>query len=131
MVCLPFKLVARGKWRMLFLIGHFQVKSSIAVTFWFFEVCAVQFCVLGELFNAGSPAGIIVSVESLERASMMLENPKLIRTPSSSLTRWSCALFQCVITIYIYIHEVHAISFQTFLVWELLLIVHTGNSSPF
>ena len=27
-------------------------------------------------------------------------------------------------------YEVHTISFQTFFVWELLLIVHTWNSSP-
>ena len=32
--------------------------------------------------------------------------------------------------IYIYIYEVHMISFQTFFVWALLLIVHTWNSSP-
>ena len=31
---------------------------------------------------------------------------------------------------YIYIHEVHTISFQTFFVWTLLFIVHTWNSSP-
>ena len=31
--------------------------------------------------------------------------------------------------IYIYIYEVHTISFQTFFVWALLLIVHTWNSS--
>ena len=28
-------------------------------------------------------------------------------------------------------YEVHAISFQTFFIWALLLIVHTWNSSPF
>ena len=27
-------------------------------------------------------------------------------------------------------YKVHTISFQTFFVWALLLIVHTGNSSP-
>ena len=27
-------------------------------------------------------------------------------------------------------YEVHSISFQTFLVWTLLLTVHTKNSSP-
>ena len=32
----------------------------------------------------------------------------------------------CVLSIY----EVHSISFQTFLVWTLLLTVHTKNSSP-
>ena len=32
--------------------------------------------------------------------------------------------------IYIYIYKVHMISFQTFFVWALLLIVHTWNSSP-
>ena len=32
--------------------------------------------------------------------------------------------------IYIYIYEVHTISFQTFFIWALLLIVHTWNSSP-
>ena len=35
------------------------------------------------------------------------------------------------IYIYIYIYENHEISFQTFFVWGLLLIVHTWNSSPF
>ena len=30
----------------------------------------------------------------------------------------------------IYIYQVHTISFQTFFVWTLLLIVHTWNSSP-
>ena len=37
---------------------------------------------------------------------------------------------QMYIYIYIYIYEFHAISFQTFFVWALLLIVHTWNSSP-
>ena len=34
------------------------------------------------------------------------------------------------IYIYICIYEAHRISFQTFFVWALLLIVHTWNSSP-
>ena len=34
------------------------------------------------------------------------------------------------IYIYIYIYEEYTISFQTFFVWALLLIVHTRNSSP-
>ena len=34
------------------------------------------------------------------------------------------------IYIYIYIYEVPLISFQTFFIWALLLIVHTWNSSP-
>ena len=34
------------------------------------------------------------------------------------------------IYIYIYIYEVHTISFQTFSVWGLLVIAHTWNSSP-
>ena len=42
------------------------------------------------IFTAGSPAGTIVLVGSLGRASMMLEDPKLVRT---SLTRQFCALF--------------------------------------
>ena len=84
-----------GKWCMSFLIGHFQVKSSIAVAFWFFEVCAVRFCVVNELFTAGLPAEFIVSVGSLGRANMMLEDPKLARTPKTSLTMRSCALFEC------------------------------------
>ena len=29
-----------------------------------------------------------------------------------------------------YIYEVHTISFQTFFIWPLLLIIHTWNSSP-
>ena len=61
----------------------------------------MQFCVLGELFTAGSPSGTIVSVGSLGRASMMLEDPKLVRIPRTSLTRRFCALFlfKCLTTI--------------------------------
>ena len=35
-----------GKWRMLFLIGHFQFKSSIAIAFWLFfiGVCHAVLC---------------------------------------------------------------------------------------
>ena len=61
-------------------------------------VC-VRFCVLGELFTVGLPTGTIVSVGSLGRTSMILEDLKLVRTPRTSLTRGSCALFKCVITI--------------------------------
>ena len=32
--------------------------------------------------------------------------------------------------IYIYVYVVHTISFQTFFLWALLLIVHTWNSCP-
>ena len=64
-----------------------KIQAYIIFFFFFFEVCAVRFCVLGELFTAGSPAGTIVSVGSLGRASMMLEDPKLGRTPKTSLTR--------------------------------------------
>ena len=71
-----------GKWRMSFLIGLFHFKSSIAVAFWFFEVCAVRFCILGELFTEGSPAEIIVSVGSLGRACTMLEDPTLVSYPA-------------------------------------------------
>ncbi len=43
-------------------------------------------------------------------------------------------LYAPLIYIYIYIYicvcEVHTISFQTFFVWALLLIVHIWNSSP-
>ena len=35
-----------------------------------------------------------------------------------------------IIHIYKHTYEVHTISFQTFFVWALLLIVHTWNSSP-
>ena len=45
------------------------------------------------IFTAGSPAGTKVSVGSLGRASMMLEDPKLVKTPRTSLTRRFCALF--------------------------------------
>ena len=48
---------------------------------------------LGEIFTVGLPAGAIVSVGSLGRASMMLEDPKLVRTPRTSLTRRFCASF--------------------------------------
>ena len=47
----------------------------------------------GRIFTAGSPAGTKVPVGSLGRASMMLEDPKLVRTPRTSLTRRFCALF--------------------------------------
>ena len=55
---------------------------------------------LGVFFTAGSPAGTKVSVGSLGRASMMLEDPKLLRTPRTSLTRQFCELFfKCLTTI--------------------------------
>ena len=41
----------------------------------------------GRIFTVGSPAGTIVSVGSLGRASMMLEDRKLVRTPRTSQTR--------------------------------------------
>ena len=53
----------------------------------------------GRIFTAGSPAGTIVLVGSFGRASMMLEDPKLVRTPRTSPTRRFCALFlKCVTT---------------------------------
>ena len=58
----------------------------------------MQFCVLSKLFTAGSPTGTIVSVRSLGEQELMLENLKLERTPRTSLTRRSCAIFECVIT---------------------------------
>ena len=57
-------------------------------------MCALWFCVLGKLFTVGSLTGTIVSVGSLGRARMMLEDPKLVRTPSTSLTRRFCAHFK-------------------------------------
>ena len=48
------------------------------------------------IFTLGSPAGTIVSVGSLGRASTMLENLKLVRTPRTALTRWFHALFLSV-----------------------------------
>ena len=39
----------------------------------------------GRIFTAGSPAGTKVSVGSLERASIMLEDLKLVRTPRTSI----------------------------------------------
>ena len=40
-------------------------------------------------------------------------------------------IYICIYTyISIYAYDVHTISFQTFFVWALLLIVHTWNSSP-
>ena len=47
----------------------------------------------GRILTAGSPPGTIVSVGSLGRASMMLEDPKFVRTPRTSLTRRFRALF--------------------------------------
>ena len=41
----------------------------------------------------------------------------------------SFSIYQSI-SIYIYIYEGPTISFQKFFVWELLLIVHTWNSSP-
>ena len=37
---------------------------------------------------------------------------------------------QVFLSIYLSIYEVHTISFQTFFVWALLLIVNTWNSTP-
>ena len=48
---------------------------------------------LGELFTVGSPAGTMVLVGSVRRASIMLEDLKLVRTPRTSLTRRFYALF--------------------------------------
>ena len=50
------------------------------------KLCAERF------FTAVTPAGTIVSVGSLGRASMKLEDPKLVRTPRTSLTRRFWAL---------------------------------------
>ena len=44
-------------------------------------------------------------------------------------TIWSCLLPNPFYT-YKQFYEVHTISFQTFFVWALLLIVHTWNASP-
>ena len=66
----------------------------------------MRYCVLGELFIAGSPAKRMVSVGLLGRASMMLEDPILVRTPRILLTRRSCALFECVITTLILVDSV-------------------------
>ena len=53
---------------------------------------------------------------------------------SSRIMRCVCVCVYIYIYIYIHTHththEVHTISFQTFFVWALLLIVHTWNSSP-
>ena len=45
--------------------------------------------------------------------------------------KWAQTCFKCYQQpIRLYIYEVHTISFQTFSVWALVLIVHTWNSSP-
>ena len=67
----------------------------------------MRFCVLGELFTARSLARTIVLVGSLGRASMILEDLKLVRTPRTSLTRRSCTLFKCVTTILKDMHLMH------------------------
>ena len=63
-------------------------------------------------------------------------------TPNSGLTGLSilyiyiyicvcvCIYFYTNIFLSIFIYEVYMISFQTFFVWALLLIVHTWNSNP-
>ena len=55
---------------------------------------------VGEVFTAESLAGTIVSVGSLGRASMVLEDPKHVRTPRTSLTRTILRtfFFKCVTT---------------------------------
>ena len=58
---------------------------------------------------------------------------KLTRSDKYVLHRNICLPTHCLratIYIYIYIYEDHKISFQTFFVWALLLIVHTWNSKP-
>ena len=58
----------------------------------------MRYCILGKLFTAGSLARIIVLVESLGKTSMMLEDPKLVRTPRTLLMGQCCIIFECVIT---------------------------------
>ena len=59
-----------------------------------------------------------------------LQRPILVSL-SQNLKKKLVNNVSCVwVYIYIYIHEVHTISFQTFFVWALLLIVYTWNSSP-
>ena len=53
----------------------------------------------GKIYKTKSLGYYITSVVSLGWASMMLEDPKLVRTPRKSLSRRSCALFECMITI--------------------------------
>ena len=79
-------------------VCHFLLATLSLKLIRLFLECAMRYCVLGELFTAGSPSGIIVSVGSLGRASMTLEDPKLVKTPRTSLTRCFCAPFECVIT---------------------------------
>ena len=67
--------------------------SSLMLNGSFILTFSVRHCVPVELFTAGSPAGIIVSVGLLGRASMMLEDPKLVRTQRTLLTRRSSALW--------------------------------------
>ena len=87
--------------RKSFLIGQYHFKNSLAVAFKHFFFWSVNCVILhaGRIFTAGSPAGTIVLVGSLGKASMTLEDPKLVRTLRTSLTRRFCALFfKCVTT---------------------------------
>ena len=65
-----------------------------------------------------------------------LEESKIrgkIKTIQTTDSRNMCMYVNIHVTIWtiIPIYEVHTISFQTFFVWALLLIVHAWNSSPF
>ena len=86
-------------------VYHFSLTTSSLIlnssSIFNFQVWAVQNCILGKPFTAGLPARIIVWVGSLGRASMMLKDLKLVRTTITSLTRWSCAFFECMITIHL------------------------------
>ena len=59
-------------------------------------------------------------------------NPGKVIAPT--LTPWCSSYvkrgFQVALNYSCQLYEVHTISFQTFFIWALLLIVHTWNSSP-
>ena len=89
-----------GKGRMLFLIDQFHFKSLLAVAFRIFlgVSCAVLRAWRTFYFR------IAGWNNSFGRANIMLEDPKLVRTPRTSLTRWFCAPFLRVWLQYIYLY---------------------------
>ena len=77
-----------------------------------------------------SPNRIITyfSIQESEEVLTGIKNEILLI--SGWFIHFSTYFYHIYIYIYIYIYEDHTISFQTFLVWALLLTVHTWNSCP-
>ena len=72
------------------------------------------FAYLAKFLLAGSQALTIVSVESLGRASMMLEDPRLVRTPRT-LPRRPWVPFNCMISIqYIFKPDINCLKLKMY-----------------